>query len=89
MRSEEITLREVYGTIAMDFDNGFGEMPGEAEEEAEAEMTILRDSIASDQLREGSFLFNGNDMTTSRPSTRYFYSQIVDLKISKNIYFRN
>ena len=28
MRVDEITLREEYGTIAMDFDNGFGEMPG-------------------------------------------------------------
>jgi hypothetical protein len=27
MRVNEITLREVYGTIALDFDNGFGEMP--------------------------------------------------------------
>ncbi len=27
MRVDEITLREEYGTIAMDFDNGFGEMP--------------------------------------------------------------
>jgi hypothetical protein len=71
MRAEEITLREVYGTIAMDFDNGFGEMPGEADEEAEAEMSVLRDSIASDQLREGSLLFDRNDLTTSRPSTRY------------------
>jgi hypothetical protein len=31
MRVDEITLREEYGTIAMDFENGFGEMPGAIE----------------------------------------------------------
>ena len=32
-------------------------------------MSVLRDSMASDQLREGSLLFN--DDSASRPSTRY------------------
>jgi len=44
LRHEEITLREVYGRIDMDFDNGFGDLPGGADEQDE--MSVLRDAEA-------------------------------------------
>jgi hypothetical protein len=52
MRPEDITLREVYGRIDPEFDLGFGEISPEDEREAEVEMSVLRDSAASEQLRE-------------------------------------
>ena len=73
MRPEEITLREVYGRLDVDFDNGFGEIPPDLEGEGtgnEVEMSELRDSVASEQLREASLHVSMNEEFTSKRATR-------------------
>jgi hypothetical protein len=69
MRAEEITLREVYGRMDMDFEDGFGELPA-PEDDEEVEMSVLRDTAASEQLREASVLANRSEQAPSQRLTR-------------------
>ena len=86
MRPEEITLREVYGRLDVDFDNGFGEIPPDLEaDEAtpaasgnEVEMSELRDSMASEQLREASLHVSMAEDFTSKRTTRFFLNKLLN-----------
>lgn len=76
MRHDEITLREVYGRIDMDFENGFGDLPGDAE----GELSVLRDTAASEQLREASLQLSHRDDQSKRTTRLLFASSCSFVK---------